>query len=221
MKIEYNLHEISKNIFALEIPDGYDRAMLFLRCQEYYESHFPEFRNTHFDFFHYMDHYRKWKGLEFFSYPDDWAGFNVPGEIVEEVTNYALNNETFKPTPYDYIMEEVIDQIKQRIEANSKWYLIGVDKLDGRTIQHEIAHALFYINIDYRKTMLSLVIGMERKVFDKIEDLLYNMGYDKSVILDEIQAYMSTGLMPSMGKIRGIKKYTIAFKRRFKEFNPL
>ncbi len=221
MKIEYTLHEISKNIFALEIPDGYDRAMLFLRSQEYYESHFPEYRNNHFDFFSYMDHYRKWKKLDFFSYPDDWVGFNVPGEIVESVTHYALNNESFFPTPYDNIMSEVIAQIKQKIEPNSKWYLIGVDKLIGRTIQHEIAHALFYINLDYRKEMISLAIEMERKVFDKIEDLLYNMGYDKSVIVDEIQAYMSTGLNPDMGRIRGIKKYTTAFKKRFKEFSPL
>jgi hypothetical protein len=168
-----------------------------------------------------MDHYRKWKKLDFFSYPDDWVGFNVPGEIVESVTHYALNNESFFPTPYDNIMSEVIAQIKQKIEPNSKWYLIGVDKLIGRTIQHEIAHALFYINLDYRKEMISLTIEMERRVFDKIEDLLYNMGYDKSVIVDEIQAYMSTGLNPDMGRIRGIKKYTTAFKRRFKEFSPL
>jgi len=96
-----------------------------------------------------------------------------------------------------------------------------VDKLNGRTIQHEIAHALFYINPGYKKEMSLLVIEMERKIFDKIEDLLYNMGYDKSVIVDEIQAYMSTGLNPDMGRIRGIKKYTTAFKKRFKEFSPL
>ena len=60
--VDYELVEISPRIFALIIKDGYQRAMLFLRCQEYYESNFSEIRGKNFDLFEYMEIYRKRKG---------------------------------------------------------------------------------------------------------------------------------------------------------------
>ena len=79
--VDYELKEILPQIFALKIEDGYQRAMLFLRSQEYYESAFPQIRGHHFDIFEFMEIYRGWKGLDYFSYPEDWGGFNVPGVL--------------------------------------------------------------------------------------------------------------------------------------------
>jgi len=98
--VDYEIKEMLPKIFALKIKDGYQRAMLFMRSQEHYESAFPEIRGNHFDIFSFMETYRKWKGTDYFSYPDDWAGFNVPGDIVEACTKHVLDarNGLF-PTP--------------------------------------------------------------------------------------------------------------------------
>ena len=89
--VDYEIKEIIPSVYAVKVEDGYQRAMLFLRSQEHYESAFPEIKGHHFDIFSFMEIYRKWKGLEYFSYPDDWTGFNVPCHVVESCTNYVLD----------------------------------------------------------------------------------------------------------------------------------
>lgn len=38
MDIKYKIKEVKPNVFAVVVKDKYDRAMLFCRAQEYYES---------------------------------------------------------------------------------------------------------------------------------------------------------------------------------------
>ena len=220
--VDYELKEILPNIFAVRVEDGYQRAMLFVRSQEHYESAFPEIRGKHFDMFSFMETYRKWKGMEYFSYPDDWAGFNVPGEFVELCTKHVLDarNGLF-PTPYDYIMDSVISSIKSKIGPDTKYYLLGVDNFDSRTMDHELAHGLYHVNLKYKVSTYELVLGLSKKIFEGMERILLDMGYCDDVVCDEIQAYMSTGLSPDMSKIRGIKKETKVFRENLKKYLPL
>jgi hypothetical protein len=44
------------------------------------------------------------------------------------------------------------------------------------------------------------------------------MGYGPNVIDDEIQAYLSTGIISPMTRIKDIKKYVIKFQDTFKKF---
>jgi hypothetical protein len=217
--VDYELKEILPNIFALKIEDGYQRAMLFMRSQEHYESAFPEIKGKHFDIFFFMEKYRKWKGVEYFSYPDDWAGFNVPGNIIESCTKHVLDarNGLF-PTPYDYIMDSVISSIKSKIGPETKYYLLGVDNFDGRTMDHELAHGLYHVNDQYKISSYELVLDLPKKIFEGMESILLDMGYCDDVVCDEIQAYMSTGLSTDMSKIRGIKKETKIFTENLKKY---
>ena len=220
--VDYELKEILPNIFAVRVEDGYQRAMLFVRSQEHYESAFPEIRGKHFDMFSFMETYRKWKGMEYFSYPDDWAGFNVPGEIVELCTKHVLDarNGLF-PTPYDYIMDSVIRLIKSKIGTETKYYLLGVDKFDSKTMDHELAHGLYHVNLEYKTSTYELVLNLPKKIYEGMERILLDMGYCDDVVCDEIQAYMSTGLSPDMSKISGIKKETKVFRENLKKYLPL
>jgi hypothetical protein len=217
--VDYEIKEILPRIFALKIEDGYQRAMLFMRSQEHYESAFSEIRGKHFDIFSFMEIYRKWKGLEHFSYPDDWGGFNVPGDIVESCTKHVLDarNGLF-PTPYDYIMDSIISSIKSKLGANTKYYLIGVDNFESKTMEHELAHGLYYVSDRYKISTYELVLGLPKKVFEGMESILLDMGYCDEVIWDEVQAYLSTGLTSSMTKIKGIKKEAKAFSDNFKKY---
>ena len=216
MIIDYSIKEISPKIFAVRVKDGYQRAMLFLRSQEHYESPFSGIRGKHFDIFEYMEIYRKWKGVEYFSYPDDWTGFNVPGEIVENCVDHVLDarNGLF-PTPYDYIMKGITMFVKGGINAKDRYYLIGVDEFEGRTMDHEIAHGLYYVNEEYRDSVSSLILQIPKGVYTKMCEIILDMGYDGSVVDDEIQAYMSTGLISSMSKIKGIKEIEKIFVNHF------
>jgi hypothetical protein len=217
--VEYEIKETIPGIFMVIVPDNYQRAMLFLRCQEHYESHFLGFRGKHFDIFEYMEMYRKWKEVDVFTYTIDWSGYNVPGHIVENCIDHVLDARNgLLPTQYDYIMNSVIDQIKAKIRKNKRWYLIGIDKEGGNVMDHEICHGLFYVDSEYNKTVSSMVDVIPDKIKENISSILLKMGYCEDVIVDEIQAYLSTGLIKEMNKIRGIKKYHKEFREHLKGY---
>ena len=57
MQIKYQIKEVKPNIFAVIVKDKYDRAMLFCRAQEYYESPSLKFRGKNFSIWDYMKWY--------------------------------------------------------------------------------------------------------------------------------------------------------------------
>lgn len=211
------INQIAPKIFEIQIPDNYERAMLFLRSQEYYESPFVEYKGVYFDVFEYMDFYRKWKGLDYFSYPCDWVGFNVPSWAVIESTYNAIFVNKHLATKYDYKMKEIINYIQGIVGVNSDFYLIGTDgNSENNIINHELAHGLFYVNEEYKKSCLDIYSKINEQVIKSMEDILLEMGYCKEVLIDEIQAYLSTGLTSKMCKIKGVKTASKAFISNFK-----
>jgi hypothetical protein len=71
MKIKHPLvkgkvKEIKPFIYCVEVDDDYDRAMLFCRYQEFYESPYKKFRGKPFTWMEYMRHYKDtWKKRTF------------------------------------------------------------------------------------------------------------------------------------------------------------
>jgi hypothetical protein len=115
-------------------------------------------------------------------------------------------------------MDSVISSIKSKIGPETKYYLLGVDNFNGRTMNHELAHGLYYVNDQYKISSYELVLDLPRKIFESMESILLDMGYCDDVVCDEIQSYMSTGLSPDMSKIRGIKKETKVFRENLKKY---
>ena len=77
----------------------------------------------------------------------------------------------------------------------SPFYIIGGKKGDMNVIDHEIAHALYYMNESYKGEMDDLNYDFFKKhsmQYSKIVKALKKMGYGENVIKDEVQAYMST-----------------------------
>jgi hypothetical protein len=200
MKIKHKLVKgsvkmIKPFIYGVSIENKYDRAMLFCRYQEFYESPFNNIRGKYFTLNEFMKTYTKENGHESFTYPSDWSGYNIPSNVLDKA-----HDKFYKETEYDEIMNDIIfycandaQQCNDGTRAN--WYLIGYGG-DESILKHEIAHGLYYTKRSYRLEMDLLVSELPKKVFKKIKKELIKMGYvdDNKIIYDEIQAYMSTGL---------------------------
>lgn len=215
--VNYKLVEIVPRIYALIVPEAYERAMIFCRAQEYYESQFQEIKGRDFCLFEYMNLYRKAAGKGYFSYPSDWSGYNVPSDQLEACLR---NVEEWNSTAYDLEMQSVIWQIRKH-QLRGKFYLLGVDSIDSKTMDHEFSHGLFYTNKEYKTEMLDLVLALKKTLYEDLEAHLFQMGYCKQVIVDEIQAYLSTGMLDEIAAIRGAKAAAKNFQRVFKKYKKL
>lgn len=224
MKINHPLvkgkvKEIKPSIYCVIVDDNYDRAMLFCRYQEFYETPFKKFRGKYFSWEQYMRHYKQFWKKDVFTYPEDWSGYNIPSNIVEK------GIDTFyKETEYDEIMNNIyhycaIDSQNKNGGTRKKWYLIGASSKDLKTMDHEIAHGLYYINHDYRMRVMYLLTLIPKKIMDKIDKKLIKMGYvnDRKILDDEAHAFLSTGLYNGLDT-KEIKKYEKPFIENFKKY---
>jgi hypothetical protein len=213
MIIKYKLKEVLPNIFAVIVKDKYDRAMLFCRAQEYYESPSTKFRGKEFSIWDYMKWYHEQNGHGF-SYGGDWSGFNIPVAVLKEC--YTKLNKT--ETPYDKIM----DQILSRILPNTG-YVIGCGNTTGITFKHEICHALYHTNKNYKKQMDVYTKGLPKKYYDTFKKNILEMGYATKVVDDEIQAYIQYGYDEarfSKGvNFKQLKEYNKIYREAAKQYN--
>lgn len=202
------IKKITDNIVAIIVPENYERAMLFCRVQEFYESPKSQFRNKKFCIWDYFRWYSKKTGC--FSYPKDFVGFNLPLIVAKKC--YEINDVQ---TPYDHKMKEIVDSLWVN---GKKMYLIGVDSLSNSTFDHELAHGLYYCDFSYKENMDELTENLSNNTLKSFKKNLKEMGYCNSVLNDEIQAYMSTEINKKITK--GIssknalhKKYKAVFKK--------
>jgi fructose-1-phosphate kinase PfkB-like protein len=112
-----------------------------------------------------------------------------------------------------------IDSQNKNNGKRTDWYLIGASSKDLKTMDHEIAHGLYFTNKTYKLRMDTLFNGIPNKVKEKIFKKLIKMGYvdDKKILIDESQAFLSTGLYNGLDT-KEIKKYEKDFIKVFKEF---
>ena len=225
MKINHPLvkcvvKELRPNIFGVSIEDNYDRALLFCRYQEFYESPIKKIRGKFFTLPTLMREYKNYTDMDTFTYPRDWAGYNIPSHILWRAydTFYKDRNE------YDKVMSDIIyfcENYPLRFnKPRTKWYLIGADSFDSNIMNHEIAHGLYYTNKEYKKNCDKLISKIKKSDYNLMKKILFEIGYsdDKKIIDDEIQAYISTGLHGNFSGDR-IKKYQKEFIENFKKFN--
>lgn len=213
------VEEIRPQIFAVVIKDSYQRTMLFCRYQEFYESPYSEIRNKFFTWEKFMSVYRDKRSEYLFTYPRDWAGFNIPSKVIEK----GLNVFDKDKGPYDEIMSNIWYYCEnhplQSDKPRTKWYLIGADTFKSSTMSHEIAHGLYYTNRKYKKNCDELISNIKPTHYNKLKKILLEIGYpdNKKIIDDEIQAFMSTGLYNGL-ESKELKKYEKDFIDNFKNF---
>jgi hypothetical protein len=218
--VKGKVKEIKPRIYCVTVDDDYDRSMLFCRYQEFYETPFKKFRGKYFSWEEYMRHYKKFWKKDVFTYPEDWSGYNIPSNVLEKGVDAF-----YKETQYDRIMNNIyfhcaIDSQNKNNGTRCDWYLIGASSKDLKTMDHEIAHGLYYTNKEYKTEVKKLIADIKPTHYDKLKKKLIKMGYvdDKKIIDDEIQAFMSTGLYNGL-EVKELKKYERPFVKNFKKFN--
>lgn len=211
---QVELYKVADGIYCVVIESQQLRAFTFLRLQEYYESSSNEFQGNKFTWDRYIQWYKSSEGptgeKDVFTYGSDWSGFNIPSESIEKCME-----EVDDPNRYDDLMVSIITEIKER--ENDKYYIIGVDELDVNSdlLDHELAHGFYYTDKEYRTKMNNLVNSLPKEEKKAISDVIIGIGYNESVLNDEIQAYMSTGIIDRMPK--SLSNYTEKFEKVFKE----
>ena len=186
MKIKTKLIKVCDNVYLCEINNEYDLAMTFCRVQEFYESAYEEIRNSNFSMMQFQRLYSlNQEGV--FTYPQDWAGFNIPCSILDKFYKGSWVQTDWNE--YDTAFKKIITKI-----GNDKpFYLIGARKGEKQTIDHELSHAFYNLKIDYKRGADKLVNSIPKKTFNKLKKALKQTGYCNKVIKDEIQAYFSSG----------------------------
>lgn len=159
-------------------------ANAFIRFQEYYEN--PVFKGK--KGFTVQDIETWWASKDptesYYSY---WSGFNIPGwvmlDIVKSSTYYPLST-----LELDLIaLFEDIPSLEL-----GKGVILGIGDDTDDVFDHELAHAMFATDMYYKSQQIRNVYELPQDVYDSLFKDLLELGYHQSVVIDEIQAYLST-----------------------------
>lgn len=211
-KDDIKIKVIGDNIYLLVFPTKYYLNATMMRLQEYYESAFSEIRGKYFTHEQYMDAYADRFGN--FTYFSDWSGTNTPGNVVYEWQRlFARSVDNVFSEKEKILLDILSDPLDYFHLHDDKFYVIATFDAEGNDniINHELCHAMYYLNNSYRKKMNNHLKTFERR--DELGDCLKKLSYADNVIDDEIQAYMATTDVEQM-------KLKIGFKPKKKELKP-
>ena len=206
-------------VYLVTCKDPVDLSMLFLTYQEFYESPSPKFRNNpNFDILKFIEWYSK-DHCHNFTYPTDWSGFNVPSHVFDAVRSENRYTKKFK------------NLIKKRIKPflpskDARFYILGALGDDTKTLDHEMAHAMYYIDPAY-KSKADCWLAVYDNVYQDLKKVLISIGYAEEVCLDEAQAYLSTGTVEDIDKFfdenktEGVKDCIAELEKNFQTFKQM
>lgn len=171
--------ELLKNVYLLEFNSRESMCKAFVRIQEHYES--PKFRGKIFGLDEFKEWYSSHNADNKFTYYADWNGMNVPSYVLSPFFRGEFD-------PMHKEEKELVDSFKDI--KDTKFYVIGSHAKTDRVldiITHEIAHALYYTNEDYRKWVDVILGAFNTEEIQK--ELKNDCGYHQDVLMDEVHAY--------------------------------
>lgn len=182
---DIRVEAVSDGIVKLVFPTGNELARAFLRFQENYES--PEFKGKVFTREEFLEWYSRISGS---NYLEDWDAFNLPVSALKPF----LEGEFDPLYPEEQIILEIVRSLKNE-------YLIGTAEMTEKEDEmHEIAHALYYKNQEYKKEVEAVLNNLDAKAKGEVERFL-SKAYHPDVWSDESHAYIlfNLGFMKEKG----------------------
>jgi hypothetical protein len=168
------IRQLPYNTILIQTYSQRSLCDMFLRFQEYYES--PKFKGQIFT----IGQIKNWYSIQYGAdtYNRDWGGFNFPSTILDP----------FKQGLFDPLTNEEKVFLSLFKYRNDNFYIIGAN--DESTISHELSHALYWYSKQY-KSQVDKICETFSKELLKSKKYLISKGYHKSVVNDEIQAYLN------------------------------
>jgi hypothetical protein len=180
MKSTIKIERLLPKVYHINFKTQRELCSTFLRFEEFYES--PEFKGKIFTLQKYIAWYKKtYYGT--WTYYSDWSGFNMPGYILIPFQEGKFGKLSKKEQILIGLCEMVIEEDLKDV------YIIGTYGVDKKTLDHELAHALYFVNPNYKKDVDTYLNEVDTT---KLELWLRNQGYHSSVFRDECNAYIST-----------------------------
>lgn len=146
----------------------------FMRFQEYYEG--PKFKGQIFTLGQLKSWYSTTYGAD--TYNVDWTGYNFPSIVLKP----------FRDGLFDPLTNEEQKLLELFRYRNDSFYIIGAQTSD--VLRHELAHALYGYSVKYKISVNQLIHKYNKELKKTIKYIL-DKGYDKDVINDELQAYIT------------------------------
>jgi len=211
----------SNNIIHFEFDTRKEITTTFFRIQEYYESPLKGLVGKKFSVYDFLlESMDDMGNIGYFTF---WTGFNFPDYILKE---WIKLNPEKEWTPKE---KELIDKIKQKINWNEKFYVIGSLKSDKTAYPHELAHAYYYTNEAYKMEadiITYRLLSKHKKQYKIIRNHLIKLGYNTKVIMDEIQAYLTTEPKKFLIEEFGINYEELLplikrYKKNYKEYREM
>jgi hypothetical protein len=197
--------KIKKQIFNSVLISASSQKELgdtMMRFQEYYEN--PFWKDKIFTIGQFNQWYSKKYGAS--TYSSDWAGYNFPGVVLEP----------FKKGLFDPLTKKekiLLNLLRYRTDD---FYIIGANNED--VLKHELCHALYYSNKNYRKE-INLYLSKNKSKVKKIFDYILKLGYSNKVLFDETQAYIMDGDHLEEQGIETPKEIVLKIKNIYKKYS--
>ncbi len=167
---------VAPGIIHLKFNNHNELTKTFLRFQEHYES--PKFRGKIFTLAEFKRWYKADRKSKTFTYYTDWSGFNIPSKVLVP----------FKSGLFDPLSSREKRLLDALSLDKGKFYIIGTyESKSSGTLDHEIAHALYYTDKNYKAEIDKALKGVD---FSPIRKKLMLMGYCKEVLPDETHAFL-------------------------------
>lgn len=202
---------------SLEIPgvltligaSAYWTGMAMFRLQEYYEGR-DELRGKVFSFETAMDVLAKPGGQ--FTYAADYQGFNAPGHVVDEFFERYRGMLTAK--------ESRLQQLIAQNRTSIIYYLIGINVQNGYSgyLKHELAHAAYYLDRDYKAAMDTLTRALPEQTRKHAFEVLRKDHYAEHVHWDELQAYFATGSAAENAEFEVSKEQIAPYRKYLRDY---
>lgn len=206
-------HKFGENIVCFYAKTQKELTLTFFRVQEFYESQKPNIFRKEFDAYTFLDEYMDKNGnINYFS---EWDGFNVPSYIF---TAWMASTVYQRRSEYE---EAMINHVYKHIDPNKKYYVIGVRQGDKSTLKHELSHAYYYTNENYKTeadNLLHVFKSTYPKQYKLIMKALKSLGYSEQVLDDEFVAWIATS---STSELMDVDMYFPETETLIKRFRKL
>ena len=160
-----------------------DLARSFFRLAEYYEGS-RNGNNKQVTLVDFLDQWVDRKGnVDYFKF---WDGFNI--------TDQAFRSWLKSAGPLSAAEQVTVDTIQQATKHMKKFCIIGVGSNDTDTLKHELFHAKYYLDSDFKSAVDQLLTDHATDpAVRTIKKILINKLDYTNHVEEEIGAYLYAG----------------------------